>query len=129
MTRMLFAAAVVAATAAGAWAEMSRLEVVSPVDKAELRYSDPRRAVVTFQWKQVPDAARYRVLLDLSPRFAKPLHEKEMSATSFQLTGLDVGHYHWRLVALSDSGAEMGTTEPLTFRVSRGSEAAAPAGD
>ena len=93
-------------------------QLVSPSDEADLAYADPTKAITPFIWREVPGARSYRLMLDFSPTFNKPLHDEPViGATTQPLTGLDVGRYYWRVAAIDAQGNEGGFSEPGRFRV------------
>jgi hypothetical protein len=105
-------------------------ELVSPADQADLAYADPTRAITPLLWTEVPGARRYRLMLDFSPLFNRPLHDTRVERSGAQLTGLDAGQYYWRVAAVDERGQEGAFSEPARFRVTRlrnGRGAAPPA--
>lgn len=96
-------------------------QLVSPFDQVDLAYPDPAKAITPFIWKEVPGARSYRLMLDFSPTFNKPLHDEPVrdAATTQALTGLDVGRYYWRVAAIDAQGNEGGFSDPGRFRVTR----------
>ena len=94
-------------------------ELISPADQADLAYADPTRAITPFIWKEVGGARTYRLVLDFSATFNKPLHDKPVADKTAHLTGLDEGRYYWRVAAIDAQGNEGGFSEPGRFRVTR----------
>jgi hypothetical protein len=94
-------------------------ELISPADQADLAYADPTRAITPFIWKEVAGARSYRLVLDFSHTFNKPLHDKPVGEKTAHLTGLDAGRYFWRVAAIDSQGNEGGFSEPGRFRVTK----------
>jgi len=102
-------------------------ELISPADQADLAYADPARAITPFIWKDVPGARSYRLVLDFSHTFNKPLHDKPVGEKTTQaLTGLEEGRYFWRVAAIDSQGNEGAFSEAGRFRVTKLRSSGAP---
>jgi hypothetical protein len=103
-------------------------ELISPADQADLAYADPARAITPFIWKDVPGARSYRLVLEFSHTFNKPLHDKPVGekTTQAHLTGLEEGRYFWRVAAIDSQGNEGAFSEAGRFRVTKLRSSGAP---
>ena len=126
--RLLAIAAVIVVCAVCAAAEPLAPTLVFPSDHGVIGHPDPAARLTPFVWKSVPGAVRYRVMLDFSHTFNKPLFDKTVSETTQMLTGLDVGKYYWRVAAIDREGVEGPFSEGSRFRVDRVSADAGPSG-
>ena len=103
---------------AGAKVELPSVpQLLSPADQADLAYTDLTKAITSFVWKGVADAKAYRLVLDFSPSFNKPLFDKPITETTQAVTGLDLGRYYWRVAAIDSQGNEGAYSDPGSFRV------------
>ena len=74
----------------------------APPHEAEISYPDPTKATTLLTWKPVPDAASYRVMLDYSPYFNRPVVDQGgIRDSSVELRGLEAGSYYWKVAALT----------------------------
>jgi hypothetical protein len=66
-------------------------ELVAPPDATEVAYPDPTRAITLLSWNGVDGAESYRVTVDYSRSFARPLVDRQgYDGTQMQLSGLDL---------------------------------------
>jgi hypothetical protein len=94
--------------------------LLAPPHKAEIAYPDPPRATTLLAWKPVTGATGYRVVLDVTASFARPLVDRrDWKTSSMELQGLEVGTYYWQVAAIDKDGAESSFTEFARFSVTR----------
>jgi len=101
-------------------------ELISPADQADVAYPEPARAITPFIWKDVPGARSYRLVLDFSQSFNKPLHDKPVDKSTQALSGLVEGRYFWRVAAIDSQGNEGAFSEAGRFRVTKLRSSGAP---
>jgi hypothetical protein len=118
-----------AAGAAGAKTTLPTVpQLTGPPDKSELNFPDLPLGQTILTWSGVPGASAYRVMVDFSPAFTRPLYDRRgQRATQMELRGLDAGAYYWRVSALDASGSEGDFSERWRFSIGRTQAAAAPA--
>ncbi len=94
--------------------------LVAPPEGSSLSYPDPSQATTLFLWNPVPGASSYRVMVDYSPSFARPLEDRQgFEGSQLELRGLDSGKYHWKVAAVDSDGTEGQFTPTATFLVTR----------
>jgi hypothetical protein len=82
-------------------------ELVAPPDATEVAYPDPTRAITLLSWNGVDGASSYRVTVDYSRSFARPLIDRQgYEDTQMQLPGLDTSTYYWKVAAIDRNGVE-----------------------
>jgi len=86
--------------------------ILSPVERSEFRD--------TFQiqctWSEVPDAARYHVVLAKDRRFENIIHENtDVTDTSYTIGNLDYGSYFLKVSSIASDNAESPFSDILTF--------------
>jgi hypothetical protein len=102
-------------------------QLSAPPNQAEVAYPDLAQGVTLLVWNAVPRAAAYRVMVDFSPTFARPLFDRQsVPATQLAMRGLDAGTYYWKVAAIDPSGSEGSFSDLWRFGLSRTPEAAAP---
>ncbi|MGE0452965.1 MAG: FecR domain-containing protein [Vicinamibacteria bacterium] len=102
--------------------------LLAPAHQSEISYADPARSTTLLVWRPVPGAASYRLMLDYSASFSRPLVDQDVRDTSQELRGLEEGKYYWRVAAVDRSGnegpfsdfARFGVTKPLAERPPKG---------
>ncbi len=114
-----------AAGAAGAKVSLPVVpQLTAPPHQTEVTYPDLAQAVTLLMWNGVAGAAGYRVMVDYSPSFARPLYDRHgHRATQMELRGLEAGTYYWRVAAVDANGSEGGFSDMWRFSLSK-----APAG-
>lgn len=117
-----------AAGAAGAKTALPTVPLqTAPPHQTEVAYPDLNQGVTLLMWNAVAGASGYRVMVDYSPSFTRPLYDRqEHKATQLELRGLDAGAYYWKVAALDGAGAEGGFSEPWRFTLAK-APAASPA--
>ena len=98
----------------------------SPPDRSELLFPDPTQGLTMLTWAGVPGVANYRVVVDFSPSFARPLYDRRgHRPTQMELRNLEAGEYFWRVSAADASGTEGGFSDVWRFTVGKTAAAAA----
>jgi hypothetical protein len=81
--------------------------LTAPPNETEVSYPDPSRAITLLMWNGVETAESYRVMVDFSRTFARPLIDRQRyENTQMELRGLDTGTYYWKVAAIAAEGAE-----------------------
>lgn len=117
-----------AAGAAGAKVALPGVpQLNSPNDRSELLFADVNQGLTLLTWMSVPGAATYRVVVDYSPSFARPLYDRRgHRPTQMEMRGLETGDYFWRVAASDGGGAEGGFSEVWRFTIGKTAAAATP---
>jgi len=83
--------------------------LTAPPNETEVSYPDPSRAITLLMWNPVTAASSYRIMVDFSQSFARPLYDRQgFKATQMELRGLETGSYYWRVAAVDEGGDEGG---------------------
>jgi hypothetical protein len=93
--------------------------LLAPTRDARLVYDNPSVAATTLSWTQIPGAQKYRVVVDVTPGFYRPMVDRLNEGTAVRLQGLDVGQYCWKVAAVNSSSAEGSFSDFARFSVSR----------
>ena len=95
--------------------------LVAPPEGSTLSYQDPSRAITLLLWSPVPGASSYRVLVDYSRSFTRPLEDRRgFEGTQLELRGLETATYHWKVAALVDEvGSEGQFSAAASFVVKK----------
>jgi hypothetical protein len=100
--------------------------LTAPPNETEVSYPDPSRAITLLMWNGVPTAESYRVVVDFSRTFARPLIDRQgYENTQMELRGLDTGTYYWKVAAVAAEGAEGSFAPPSSFSLLRAPVSAA----
>jgi hypothetical protein len=100
--------------------------LVAPPDNTEVAYPDPSRAITLLTWNGVEGANSYRVAVDYSRTFARPLVDRQgFEGTQMQLRGLETSTYYWRVAAVGEDGVEGSFTPVARFSLLKAPAAAA----
>lgn len=91
----------------------------APPHQTEISYPDPSRGTTLLAWKDVQGAVEYRVMVDFSPYFNRPLVDQRIRETQVALRGLEAGRYYWRVAALGKDGAEGSFSDFSRFSITR----------
>jgi hypothetical protein len=98
----------------------------SPNDRSELLFTDVLQGLTMLTWTSVPGAASYRVVVDYSPSFARPLYDRRIQRpTQMELRGLETGDYFWRVAAYDAAGTEGAFSDVWRFTIGKTAAAAA----
>ncbi len=110
-----------AAGAAGAKTALPTVpQLTAPPHQTEVAYPDLAQAVTLLMWNAVPGASGYRVMVDYSPTFARPLYDRHgYRGTQMELRGLDAGSYYWKVAAVDNGGAEGGFSDLWRFTLTK----------
>jgi hypothetical protein len=91
-------------------------ELTAPPNNTEVSYQDPSRALTLLMWSTVAGAKTYRVMVDFSTSFARPLIDRQgYPNTQMELRSLDTGTYYWKVAAVDEKGDEGGFGGPSRF--------------
>ena len=100
--------------------------LTAPPNQTEVAYPDLAQGVTLLVWNSVPEAANYRVLVDFSPTFARPLYDRRgVRATQLELRALDAGSYYWKVSALDAKGGEGEFSPPWRFALAKAAQSTA----
>lgn len=91
----------------------------APPHQTEISYPDPSRGTTLLAWKDVAGASEYRVMVDFSPYFNRPLVDQKIRETQVALRGLEAGRYYWRVAAVAKDGAEGSFSDFSRFAITR----------
>jgi hypothetical protein len=90
--------------------------LTAPPNRADISYEDLPGSVTLLVWNAVPGATGYRVMVDFSPTFARPLYDRQdHRPTQLEVRGLDAGSYYWKVAALDARGSEGSFSEAWRF--------------
>jgi hypothetical protein len=104
-------------------------ELEAPPHEAEISYPDPTRATTLLTWKPVADAISYRIQLDYSPYFNRPVVDRVgIRDSSVELRGLEPGSYYWKVAALNAERVEGASSAFARFVVTRAGRTTAARG-
>jgi hypothetical protein len=101
-------------------------ELTAPPNNTEVSYEDPSRALTLLMWSVVPGAKAYRVMLDFSTTFARPIVDRQgYPNTQMELRSLDTGTYYWKVAAVGANGEEGAFGGPSRFSLLKSPPSAA----
>jgi hypothetical protein len=90
--------------------------LTAPPNRADIAYEDLPGSVTLLVWNAVPGASGYRVMVDYSPTFARPLYDRQgHRPTQLEVRGLDAGSYYWKVAALDARGSEGSFSDAWRF--------------
>jgi hypothetical protein len=114
--------------AAGATVRLPTVPALTaPPDQTEVAYRDLAQGVTLLVWNTVPGATGYRVMVDFSPGFARPLYDRQgVRATQLELRALEAGSYYWKVAAVDAAGAEGGFSDLWRFTLATAPQSTAP---
>jgi FecR protein len=99
--------------------------LTAPPNQTEVAYPDLARGVTLLVWSPVSVAQAYRVLVDFSPAFARPLYDRQgVHGTQMELRGLDAGTYYWKVSAIDAHDSEGAFSELWSFTLSQAPQTA-----
>lgn len=100
-----------------------------PQHQAEISNPDPGRATTLFGWKPVAEAASYRLVVDSSAFFSRPIVDRTgIQEESQEIRGLEEGKYYWRVAAVLKDGSEGAFSEFWRFTLAKPKAASGGAG-
>jgi hypothetical protein len=114
---------------AGATLNLPTVPVLTaPPNQTEVAYPDLAQGVTLLVWNSVQGASGYRVLVDFSPSFARPLYDRQgVHKTQLELRALDAGSYYWKVAAVDANGVEGGFSDLWRFALTKAAQSTAPA--
>jgi hypothetical protein len=115
--------------AAGAAGQKTTLPVVpqltAPSNGTDIAYPDLAQGTTLLLWNAVPGASAYRVLVDFSPSFARPLFDRRTERpTQMELRALEAGSYYWKVAAIGTDGIEGGFSDLWRFTLAKAAASA-----
>ena len=100
--------------------------LTAPPNETEVSYPDPARAITLLMWNGVASAESYRVMVDFSRTFARPIFDRQVpERTQMELRGLDTGTYFWKVAAIDPEGVEGSFAPPSSFSLLKAPPSAA----
>ncbi len=113
--------------AAGALVNLPTVPLLTaPPNQTEVAYPDLAQGVTLLVWNSVAGATGYRVMVDFSPGFARPLYDRQgVRNTQLELRALDAGSYYWKVAAVDASGAEGGFSDLWRFALTKAAQSTA----
>ena len=114
--------------AAGATVNLPSVPALTaPPNQTEVAYPDLAQGVTLLVWNAVPGATGYRVMVDFSPGFARPLYDRQaVRATQLELRALEAGSYYWKVAAVDGAGAEGGFSDLWRFTLTKAPQSTSP---
>jgi hypothetical protein len=101
-------------------------QLTAPSNGTDIAYPDLNHGITLLLWSAVPEATAYRVMVDFSPSFARPLFDRQTSRTTqMELRALQAGSYYWKVAALSTDGTEGSFSDMWRFTLARSAQSAA----
>lgn len=101
-------------------------QLTAPSNGTDIAYPDLAQATTLLLWNAVPGASAYRVMVDFSPSFARPLYDRRADRpTQMELRSLDAGVYYWRVAAVLPDGVEGSFSDLWRFTLSKAAPSAA----
>jgi hypothetical protein len=95
-------------------------QLTAPSNGTDIAYPDLVRATTLLLWNGVPGASAYRVMVDFSPSFARPLYDRRAERlTQMELRALEAGVYYWKVAAILPDGAEGGFSDLWRFTLAK----------
>jgi len=115
-----------AAGAAGPTVNLPTVPLLTaPPNQTEVAYPDLAQGVTLLMWNGVPGATAYRVMVDFSPAFARPLYDRQgVRSTQMELRALDAGSYYWKVAALDAHGSEGSFSDLWRFTLAKAPQSA-----
>ena len=113
--------------AAGATLNLPTIPALTaPPNQTEVAYPDLAQGVTLLVWSAVHGASGYRVMVDFSPGFARPLYDRQgVRNTQMELRALEAGSYYWRVAAVDSTGAEGGFSDLWRFTLTKAPQSTA----
>jgi hypothetical protein len=95
-------------------------QLTAPSNGTDIAYPDLAQGTTLLLWNAVAGATSYRVMVDFSPSFARPLFDRRAERpTQTELRGLDAGSYYWKVAAILADGTEGGFSDLWRFTLSK----------
>jgi hypothetical protein len=94
--------------------------LTAPSNGTDIAYPDLARATTLLLWNPVAGASAYRVMVDFSPSFARPLYDRRTERpTQMELRGLEAGAYYWKVAAILPDDVEGSFSELWRFTLAK----------
>ncbi|HSD26929.1 MAG TPA: FecR domain-containing protein [Vicinamibacteria bacterium] len=101
-------------------------QLTAPSNGTDIAYPDLAQATTLLLWNVVPGAAAYRVMVDFSPSFARPLYDRRTERpTQMELRALEAGVYYWKVAAILPDGIEGSFSDLWRFTLAKAAPAVA----
>jgi hypothetical protein len=95
-------------------------QLTAPSNGTDIAYPDLAQGITLLLWSAVPDASAYRVMVDFSPSFARPLFDRQNArSTQMELRALEAGSYYWRVAAIGTDGSEGSFSDLWRFTLAK----------
>jgi len=94
--------------------------LTAPSNGTDIAYPDLAQGITLLLWSAVPEASAYRVMVDFSPSFARPLFDRQTArSTQMELRALEAGSYYWKVAAVGTGGTEGRFSDLWRFTLAR----------
>ena len=101
-------------------------QLTAPSNGTDIAYPDLAQATTLLLWNTVPGATAYRVMVDFSPSFARPLYDRRTERpTQMELRALEAGVYYWKVAAVRPDGVEGSFSDLWRFTLAKATPVAA----
>jgi len=98
-------------------------QLTAPSNGTDIAYPDLAQSITLVLWNAVPGASAYRVMVDFSPSFARPLFDRQTArSTQMELRALEAGEYYWKVAAVGTDGTEGGFSDLWRFTLANSSQ-------
>jgi hypothetical protein len=95
-------------------------QLTAPSNGTDIAYPDLAQGITLVLWNAVPGASAYRVMVDFSPSFARPLFDRQTArSTQMELRALEAGEYYWKVAAVGSDGTEGSFSDLWRFTLSK----------
>lgn len=92
--------------------------LLTPPNESVVSHPEPSTATTALTWRAVASAVAYRVRLDTSSSFARPVVDRAVSkGTSIEVAGLKPGTYYWDVAAIDKDGRKGGVAAFSRFTI------------
>jgi hypothetical protein len=101
-------------------------QLTAPSNGTDIAYPDLAQGTTLLLWNAVPGASAYRVMVDFSPSFARPLYDRRAERpTQMELRALEAGSYYWKVAAINADGTEGSFSDLWRFTLAKAAPSAA----
>jgi hypothetical protein len=101
-------------------------QLTAPSNGTDIAYPDLTQGITLLLWSAAPEASAYRVMVDFSPSFARPLYDRQTArSTQMELRALEAGSYYWKVAAVGKDGTEGSFSDLWRFTLARSPQSAA----
>lgn len=90
-------------------------ELVEPLNLAPIIVEDPKHDPVHFSWKPVATAKQYEFQASTTAMFNHVVMDKQVAATTADISGLDPGDYFWRVRAIDEKNDVSDPSDSFKF--------------